>query len=672
MQEHQAFCQQILESIRTPLFLVTPSLHVSFMNKTARELSGRKAAQKKISACNLFCSRKKANGKCREKCRLAEAAAGVFPAAPFIEDLFPGSPASGRYEVTLSPLYDPDKTPAAMLMEITKSASALRSQDGDNHLLKTLQEHEELKKLFAQVKRAKDEWTLTMDRVLDMVVLVDEKGAISRCNKAVCDFSGKSYPEILQQNWLKFFESTGLEVRKPGEAEHPTEVLHAPSNRIFLQTNYITSPDKPDSRTVITFHDITIRKQAQKRLEENRRKLQNALDEISRMIRRVIDNSTSDIYLSLPAGTECCWQALNCKAETCPCYGREPVQCWTIAGSLCRKRNKDSHARENKDCLTCRFYQELADDPIIQIGMQFGHMLQIIQQKNIELQDAFDELKATQSQFLQHEKMASIGQLAAGVAHEINNPIGFITSNLGSLQKYIDRIGEFLKLQAEGYSDDEDFPLVIARKKLKIDYIMEDMPALIAESLDGVERVRKIVQNLKSFSRVDQLDYSLVDVNNCLEDTLNIVWNEVKYKCTVNRQYGEIPPSKCYPQQLNQVFMNLILNAAQAIETQGEITIKTWTENAKIKVAISDTGAGIPPENLKRIFEPFFTTKPVGKGTGLGLSIVYDIITKKHDGTIEVASEPGKGTTFTISLPVRNDDSPQDSPFPSDTESQED
>jgi len=189
------------------------------------------------------------------------------------------------------------------------------------------------------------------------------------------------------------------------------------------------------------------------------------------------------------------------------------------------------------------------------------------------------------------------------------------------------------------------------RKRLKMDYILEDIPQLIAESLEGAQRVRKIVQDLKSFSRVDESEHKRVDINECLDSTINIVWNEIKYVATLEREYGDIPPLLCYPQQINQVFMNLLVNAAHAIEGKGVIRVRTWREGDSLCVAVSDTGCGIAPEIQKRIFEPFFTTKEVGKGTGLGLSISYDII-RKHQGDIVVESEPGKGSTFTVKLPL--------------------
>jgi len=272
-----------------------------------------------------------------------------------------------------------------------------------------------------------------------------------------------------------------------------------------------------------------------------------------------------------------------------------------------------------------------------------------------ELEQAYAELQSTQTRVVQQEKMASIGQMAAGVAHEINNPMGFITSNLNTLGKYSGRIDEYVaalhqSLQGcEGHAGCDELDGL--RRKLKVDYIISDMGELISESMEGAERVRKIVQDLKSFSRVDEADEKFADINQCLDSTINIVWNEIKYVATLHKEYGEIPQVKCYPQQLNQVFVNLLVNAAHAMSGQGEITVRTWNDEANVFVAVSDTGSGIPEEIQKRIFEPFFTTKEAGKGTGLGLSISYDII-RKHGGELALESRVGEGTTFTVRLPV--------------------
>lgn len=281
-------------------------------------------------------------------------------------------------------------------------------------------------------------------------------------------------------------------------------------------------------------------------------------------------------------------------------------------------------------------------------------------QSRDELQQAFNDLKIAQSRILQQEKMASIGQLAAGVAHEINNPMGFILSNLNTLGKYTGRLVEFQDAQLDVLKQLSDQPeslqakvaaLEALYKSLKIKAITADISDLLAESVEGGERVKEIVQNMKSFARLDEGEQQLADLNQCLESTLNIVWNELKYRCTVTKDYGELPQIPCNPGQLNQVFLNLLINAGQAIEDKGEIHISTQHVNGFVEVIVEDTGSGIEADKLSRIFEPFFTTKDIGKGTGLGLSIVYDIV-KSHGGVIEVESEVGCGTRFTVRLPV--------------------
>jgi two-component system NtrC family sensor kinase len=251
--------------------------------------------------------------------------------------------------------------------------------------------------------------------------------------------------------------------------------------------------------------------------------------------------------------------------------------------------------------------------------------------------------------------MASIGQLAAGVAHEINNPTGFVNSNLNSLDKYVGRLIEFIEAQSEAVESlgDNDIKNILAekKKKMKIDYICSDIKEVIKESLEGTDRIGNIVNNLKGFARLDTNKTKNINLNQCLDSTLNVVWNELKYKTTVEKDYGELPLIEGYQQQLTQVFVNILVNAAQAIEKQGDIKIKTYNSNGSNVVIISDTGSGISEDKIPKIFEPFFTTKEVGKGTGLGMSIAYDIVLK-HKGKIDVESEVGTGTTFTIELPI--------------------
>jgi PAS domain S-box-containing protein len=267
--------------------------------------------------------------------------------------------------------------------------------------------------------------------------------------------------------------------------------------------------------------------------------------------------------------------------------------------------------------------------------------------------DLIRKLGEAQSQLLQSEKMASIGVLAAGVAHEINNPIGFVNSNLGSLQRYAQGMLRLLDSYAaleDSLSPEDRAGIARVKHEVDAEYLREDLEPLLRESLDGIDRVRRIVQDMKDFSHVDGGDLQYADLEAGLNSTLNVVWNEIKYKAEVIKEYGSIPQIECYPSQLNQVFMNLLVNAAHAIEKQGRITLRTAHDEKHVWVEVEDTGTGIPEDRLGRIFEPFFTTKPVGKGTGLGLSLSYGIV-QKHGGRIDVRSEVGKGTLFRVVLP---------------------
>jgi len=259
-----------------------------------------------------------------------------------------------------------------------------------------------------------------------------------------------------------------------------------------------------------------------------------------------------------------------------------------------------------------------------------------------------------QNQLMQADKMASIGQLAAGVAHEINNPIGYINSNLSSLNGYIKDLLGFVDAVSEASISKNLLPEDIDKLKEEIEYsfIKDDINQLLDESKDGIGRVIKIVKDLKDFSHVDEDEWQWADLEKGIDSTLNVVNNEIKYKAEIIKEYENIPEIECIASQLNQVFMNLLVNAAHAIETKGTITISTGIgESETVWVKISDTGSGIEEKNINKLFEPFFSTKPVGQGTGLGLSLSYNII-QKHGGNIEVNSEMGKGTEFKVILPI--------------------
>ncbi len=304
---------------------------------------------------------------------------------------------------------------------------------------------------------------------------------------------------------------------------------------------------------------------------------------------------------------------------------------------------------------------------IIDLERRYREVQNRLVDQNQVLDQALADLKTTQSQVLQADKMASIGQLAAGIAHEINNPIGFISSNLEALKGYIEDFTRLLtryqkmaqQLQKNGEIDrsagvyQQIQSIAAFEKEIEIDYIKKDIPDLIKDCREGAARVGKIVGDLKSFAHPGNDKPGLVDINSALEATLNVVRNELKYKATVHTRLGNIPLVKGFLQKLNQVFINILVNAGQAIQEKGEIEISTRADQGDVEICISDTGCGIKEEHLSKVFDPFFTTKAVGNGTGLGMNIAWNII-NEHRGSIQVTSAEGKGTTFTIRLPAEN------------------
>ncbi len=284
-----------------------------------------------------------------------------------------------------------------------------------------------------------------------------------------------------------------------------------------------------------------------------------------------------------------------------------------------------------------------------------------LEQTLADMKKINEELTDTRSKMTQSEKMASLGVLSAGVAHEINNPIGFVNSNFNSLASYTGIFAELYRQDSELYDALKQGDIIKAGKTLQkiesyknevdADFAIGDIKELLKESKDGIDRVVKIVTSLKEFSHAGSGDRTECDINKCIENTITLCWNQIKYKAELVREFGELPPVWCNPHKMGQVFMNIIVNAVHAISDHGTIRIKTYAHGENAIIKISDNGVGIPDDVMKRLFEPFFTTKPVGIGTGLGLSIVYGII-KEHNGSIDIQSRPFEETTFTISIPL--------------------
>jgi two-component system NtrC family sensor kinase len=275
----------------------------------------------------------------------------------------------------------------------------------------------------------------------------------------------------------------------------------------------------------------------------------------------------------------------------------------------------------------------------------------LLEKKVEEVEKTNAELTNTQTTLVHSAKMASLGQLVAGVAHELNNPIGFIYSNMSPLRDYVEKLQRVLKT-----AETDPKNLEKVKKEVEFDYVMDDLPKLISSCEDGARRTRDIVVGLRNFSRLDEASLKRVDIHEGISNTLSLLSSELKNRITIHKDFGKISEVRCFVSQLNQVFMNIISNASQAISKRGEILIKTWQEGSQVFISIKDSGPGIAKSDLDKIFDPFFTTKPVGSGTGLGLSITYGII-QKHDGVITVKSEKGNGTEFLIALPV---DGPSD------------
>ncbi len=287
------------------------------------------------------------------------------------------------------------------------------------------------------------------------------------------------------------------------------------------------------------------------------------------------------------------------------------------------------------------------------LNREISNMQRELIREKAELKKTLTELRETQTLLIQSEKMNSLGQLVAGIAHEINNPLAYVNSNLHSLRESFEDISEACRelenLAAGQGSPDMQKAAENIRGEYDLDFVFGDFADLHRGLCDGIERIRKLVTDLRTFSRLDEGEIKEIDIRESLESTLAVAAPELKKRSIdVILDMAEMPKVQCYASELNQVFLNLIINAAQAMNQQGTLNISAREESGKIRIDFADTGPGIPRETAGRIFDPFFTTKPVGTGTGLGLSLAYKIIKEKHRGSLTVMSEPGKGAVFTI------------------------
>lgn len=354
-------------------------------------------------------------------------------------------------------------------------------------------------------------------------------------------------------------------------------------------------------------------------------------------------------------------------AATCQALEEDRDACWQ---SLVQHLNEELAASQNRLQQVEAENAQLAQD-LLEQEAQTHALMEAMTAQAQQFSETLKQLRQNQAQVVQSEKMAGLGQLVAGVAHEINNPVNFIFGNLRHADQYVRDLMQLLLLYQQHYPQ-PNAEIEALAEEVEVDFLTEDLPKLLSSMRVGAERIQKIVLSLRTFSRMDEADMKAVDIHEGIESTLMILQNRLKATIAspaiqVVKEYGELPLVECYAGQLNQVFMNILVNAIDAILEQGaqptaqdtekrtsQITIRTAVvDSTSVCIAIEDTGPGMTEEVLHRIFDPFFTTKPVGKGTGLGMAISHQIVTEKHGGELTCISMPGRGTEFVIQIPIR-------------------
>ncbi len=553
----------------------------------------------------------------------------------------------------------------------------------------------ERKHIQESLREGKDNFRRVIERLNDVVYSLSLTGEITYVSPSISDILGYDIADVTGKQLTDFIHPEDI----PACKSYIAELLQGKQGASTLEhrTRHkdgtwrwhicnasITRDENGEAEGIVGIsHDITNRRQVKEELEETQQELQQILSASAPLC--VIDRNyeirvLNDTFCSLLGGNidtlvgRKCYEVIheaNCHTENCALK-----RALSNPGRQQYETNRTNGAgQETFYMATATPYFNADYSEVIGVVVNYMDITErkqaekAITETNAKLEQANRELGLIHGQLVQNEKLASIGQLAAGVAHEINTPVGFVASNFETLQKYMNK---FLKLftmyedlgkEVQGGNKalrlEKIKTIYISREEMKIDFIMEDLEELFSDSREDLERITGIVQNLRDFSRIDQAGNACeYNLNDGIKATLTVAQNEIKYDANIYTELTEIPPLLCNSGQVNQVFLNILVNAAQAIKSQerekpGTITIKTYTADNYAVCEISDDGPGINMETKSKIFDPFFTTKDPGKGTGLGLSVSHDIIVNKHHGQLSVDSTPGKGTTFTIQLPIK-------------------
>lgn len=529
------------------------------------------------------------------------------------------------------------------------------------------------------LKEVKARFEALFENANELIVTTDANGYVLRVNKKIEEISGYTRDELIGESILKIAYPEDRDKYVRFWKDMINGLISQYELRTLTKKGYIA--DLLASGSAIRRGDEIIEIQYNAQDITERKKAEEALRESQERYQAIFDRSLDCIYIHDFEGN-----FIDANPAALRLFGFEKEEIATLNFALLLSEDQIPKAIEALEELKETGYQkdlsqfklkrkdgeyvyvETKGSVIYRDGKAYAiqgigrditerkQAEERLKQANKELQAALNELKETQARLIQQEKMASIGYLAAGMAHEINNPLGFVNSNLNTFKRYMEYTKGFLgfvKESALNTSPAEKKGIEDAWAKNKIDMILEDSDDLLSESMDGTGRIREIVANLKEFSHIDKPDLTSVSLNEMLDTVVDIVKQGLSDHIDIVKEYGDVPLIDGYGAQLSQAFMAILTNAIWAIEGSGTVTIKTRGAKDSVQVIISDTGCGIPEEGLSKIFDPFFTTKEVGKGKGLGLNTAYRVISS-HGGKIDTKTKVGKGTTFTITLPVRH------------------